>query len=378
MKLAYLSTFYPYRGGIAQSNASLYRALEARVQVNAYTFTRQYPDLLFPGQTQYVRDADKPDPIPAERVLDSINPFTYFSSVRKIADEAPDVLVMRFWMPFFAPSLGTTANRLRKKGVKILSILDNVIPHEKRPGDTQLIRFFLNQNDGFIAMCQQVKKDLHRFRPDAQCVVKPHPLYDHFPNKISKEEARTRLNLPVDQKILLFFGFIRSYKGLDILIQAMAGLPNEYTLVIAGEAYGSFDKYERLIETHGVRDKVQIHARYIDDDTVQNYFNAADVCVLPYKSATQSGIVQIAYHFHTPVIVTDVGGLSEMVTDGQTGLVISSQDPEDVARAVERFFTMRKTTRFVENIADRRQEYSWSGFATTLLDLCSLIKAEIQ
>ncbi len=388
MRIAYLSTFYPFRGGIAQFNASLFRELEKRHEVAAFTFTRQYPDLLFPGTTQYVTSSDRVDRIDAAQVLDTINPFSYFKTARAIQSFAPDLLVMKFWMPFFAPSLGTVAGRLRKRGTRVITILDNLIPHEKRLGDLALIRYFLRRNDGFIAMSKTVERDLKLFLPEVEkrsadilsagetpalresrYVLKPHPIYDHFGDAMASAEARDKLGLPRDKHLVLFFGFIRDYKGLDTLIRATAHLSNDYCVVIAGEMYGDFAKYDGLIEQVQVRQRCKLFIRYIDDTEVPAFFSAADVCVLPYKSATQSGIVQIAFNFNLPVIATDVGGLAEMVEENVTGLILRSHEPKDLADLIQKYFEQNLRETFSQNIAQRRHAYSWAGFAEAVLAL---------
>lgn len=369
MRIAYLSTFHPFRGGIAQFNASLYRELEKRHEIRAFTFTRQYPDFLFPGATQYVTPADAVDKIPATPLLDSINPVSYFKTASVLRQFQPDLLLMKFWMPFFAPSLGTVAGRLRRHGTKAVAILDNLIPHEQRPGDLFLIKYFLRRCDGFIAMSKTVEHDLLKFDAGARYLLKPHPLYDHFGPALPRQDAKAKLGLPAEKRIALFFGFIRDYKGLDDLIRAAAHLPENYLIVIAGEVYGSFDKFQKLIEETGTGNRLKLFVRYIEDHEVPDFFSAAEVCVLPYKSATQSGIVQIAYHFNLPVIVTDVGGLSEMVEAGETGLILRTRTPQALAAKIVEYFEQGWHGRMSQNIAQRRQQYSWSGFAEAIVTL---------
>ncbi|MGH7495831.1 MAG: glycosyltransferase [bacterium] len=369
MRIAYLSTFYPFRGGIAQFNASLFREFEKQHEIRAFTFKRQYPDALFPGATQYVTPTDVVDRVPATPCLDSINPISYLKTAIAIQKFRPELLVMKFWMPFFAPALGAVAGRVRKSAVRTIAILDNLIPHERRPGDRALIKYFLHRNDGFVAMSKIVEGDLLSFDPKAKYVLKPHPLYDHFGPALPAQIAKARLGLPADKRILLFFGFIRDYKGLDDLIRAAAHLPGDCLLVIAGEAYGSFDKYQSLIAETGTAGRIKAFVRYIDDREVPDFFSAAEVCVLPYKSATQSGIVQIAFHFNLPVIVTDVGGLSEMVVEGETGLILRGREPHEVAARVREYFQNNMRSRMSQNIARRRPQYGWAGFAQAILDL---------
>lgn len=366
MKIAYLSTFYPFRGGIAQFNASLYRTFEKQHTVRAFTFTRQYPDLLFPGKSQYVTPDDHADPIPSRALLDTVNPLSYRRTALELAAFAPDMLVMKFWMPFFAPSLGYVAGYLRRRGTKVITVLDNVIPHEKRPGDMALIRYFLRRNSGFVAMSKTVEQDLLALMPDARYTLKAHPLYDHYGPAIARDEACAKLGIPKNKKTILFFGFIRDYKGLDLLIRSVARLSESHHLIIAGEVYGSFDKYQALINELGLQNRISLFTRYIDDAEVPLFFSAAQCCVLPYRSATQSGIVQIAYHYHLPVLVTDVGGLSEMVSGGQTGAIIPKAEPESIATVISDYFDKGYYEAMSQAIAGRRAEYSWHGFAVAI------------
>lgn len=370
MNIAYLSTFYPLRGGIAQFNASLLHALEdIGHTVTPFTFRRQYPQLLFPGKSQYVTPDDPTDPIQSIAVLDTINPVTYYTAASTIADTHPHLLLMKFWMPFFAPSLGTVARQLRKKGTRIISILDNVIPHEKRPGDMQLIRYFLRQNDGFIVMSDTVRKDLLSLYPAARHTFQQHPLYNHFGQKIDKNLARQQFNIPPDKKVLLFFGFIRSYKGLDILLRTLPLLPEDYIAVIAGETYGDFEKYRKIIHEESLQDRVQLHVRYISDAEVPAFFCASDLCVLPYRSATQSGIIPIAYHFDVPVVVTDVGSLREMVEPYGTGLIAHSLAPEDIAQVIQQYFQQQMQQVCVSSIRQYKEQHSWATLAQGIVNL---------
>jgi len=365
MRIAYLSTFYPFRGGIAQFNASLFRELEKQHEILAFTFTRQYPEMLFPGKTQYVTNDENADPIKSIQTLDSINPLTYFSTARQIKAFNPDLVVMKYWMSFFGPSLGTVAKLLPNQ-TKVITILDNVIPHEKRFFDSAFTKYFLNQTDGFIAMSENVKNDLVSLKPDAKFIKKEHPLYDHFGAKMDQAEARRKLKLSEDKKTLLFFGFIRDYKGLDLLIKAFDLLDDSYQLLIAGETYGSFDKYQQLINS--IKNKnVHVFNDYITDDQVPAFFSAADVCVLPYKSATQSGITSIAYHFEVPLIATDVGGLKESIHHQSTGIIVDHCEPEPIAMAIKNYFTSRHASKFISNIKKLKEELSWKSFANSLI-----------
>ncbi len=362
MKIAYLSTFYPFRGGIAQFNASLFRELEKSEEIKAYTFTTQYPNLLFPGSTQFVQNDDNADKIDAKRILNTINPFSWLLTGNSIADYAPDMLITKFWMPFFAPSLGTVYKLFKKNHTKRVAILDNVIPHEKRLGDIQLIRYFLGNCDNFIVMSDTVKYDLLKLKPDANYIQLPHPLYDNFGNKIDKKEARSKLGIEQSKKILLFFGFIRKYKGLDNLIEALNYLEDDYELMICGEVYGSFDEYSDLINQNHLNGRVHLFNQYIADNQVSDYFCAADLCVLPYKSATQSGIVGISYYFDLPVLATNTGSLREMIEPFGAGIMIDKSEPMLIAEGIKRYFGS-DTNHIKENIKSYKNVASWKNFA---------------
>jgi glycosyltransferase involved in cell wall biosynthesis len=366
MKIAFLSTFYPFRGGIAQFNASLYRAFEKEHSVKAFTFTRQYPDFLFPGETQMVTEKDNADKIPSERILDTLNPLTYSSAASKIQQFAPDIMLMKYWMSYMAPSLGTVAKKI-KKNSRVITILDNVIPHERKFFDESFTKYFLKQNHGFVVMSDSVKNDLLKLKPDAKYISHPHPLYDHFGKKADAANAKRKLSIPVDKKVILFFGFIRDYKGLDLLIEAIAKLNDEYVLVIAGEVYGSFEKYEQQIEKLCLKGKISLHVRYISDEEVPLFFSCADVCVLPYKSATQSGITSIAYHFDLPLIATDTGGLKESILHNKTGLIVNSPDANLIAKAIETYFSQNLKRKFQEEIKLLKNQLSWDSLAKAII-----------
>ncbi|MDA3865907.1 MAG: glycosyltransferase [Salinivirgaceae bacterium] len=374
MNISFLSTMFPFRGGIAQFNALLYREFEKKHEVDAITFKRQYPEILFPGQTQYVTENDNPDKIKTKQWLDSINPINWIRTARRIKNTSPDLLLMKFWLPFFGPSLGYIASHLHKN-TKTIAILDNVIPHEKRFFDMPFLRYFLKRVDGFIVMSEQVKRDLLSLKPNATYEFQHHPLYDHFGKPLEQKEARHKLGLDPAKKTILFFGFIREYKGLDLLIEAFEKLDDTYQLVIAGENYGSFDPYQKLIDANKNKSRIHAFVRYIDDGEVPLFFSAADVCVLPYKSATQSGITSIAYHFEVPMLATDVGGLKEMVIDGETGLIIEQPNANAIQNGIENFFNSDRAT-FSNNIKNRKKELSWEELYNKIMVLYNRIETE--
>ena len=366
MKIAILSCFYPYRGGIAQFNANLFEELGKAHDVRAYNFSRQYPDFLFPGKTQYVTPEDEAVPIEAEALLDTADPLSWGRTARAIRTWGPDLLLVRYWMSWFAPSLGAVARRMAP-GCKVIGILDNVVPHERHWFDAPLTRRFLRSLDGAVTLCEEVRHDLLALRSDIPNTVLPHPIYTHFGTKIPREEAERRLGLPEGRRTLLFFGLIREYKGLDILLKAFDLLDERYQLVIAGEPYGSFDKYQKLIDGGRAPADVHVFPNYIRDAEVKNYFSAADLAVLPYRSATQSGISSVSCHFVVPMVVTDVGGLRETVGARGTGIVCKEGTPECIAAAINNYFDDPDLqVHLCEGMGAEKERLSWSRFAQDL------------
>ncbi|MDO5443044.1 MAG: glycosyltransferase [Bacteroidia bacterium] len=306
--------------------------------------------------------------VESEALLDTADPFSYISTARAIRKWDPDILIMRYWMSYFGPSLGFVARHMKKK-CKVISILDNVVPHEQRFFDKPFTRYFLSGSDGFITMCSEVENDLLSFGVKKPHIVKNHPLYSHFGEKLERGDAENLLGLQKDKKNILFFGLIRQYKGLDILLKAFKDLDESYQLIIAGEPYGSFEPYQKLIDESGAEDRIKLFPQYIKDSEVKNYFSAADVTVLPYRSATQSGISSVSYHFEVPMIVTAVGGLKETIGDRGTGIVAEAVTPESIKAEIERYFSDNALKEScIEHIKEEKQRLSWSGFAKTLLD----------
>lgn len=359
MRIAILSPFYPYRGGIAQFSAMLYTTLEKEGHcVKAFNFKRLYPDLLFPGKTQYVEEGDQALPIPSERLLDSINPFTYGQTVKAIQAFQPEILIIASWMSFFAPAYAHIANRMKKK-CQVITLIHNAIPHEPRFFDKPLTALLFKQSHRFIVMSQTVKDDLLRLRPDAQYIYNPHPLYDHFGEKIAKEEACRKLALQTDKRTLFFFGLIRDYKGLDLLIEAMDLLDEQYQLVIAGESYGSFEKYQAQIDRSTARRRIYLHNRYVSDEEIPVFFSAADALILPYRSATQSGVVSVAYHYDLPMVATPVGDFPQSIALPQTGIVVPEISAEALAKGITELFTPENQQCFPAHIAKEKEVLSW-------------------
>lgn len=371
MRIVILGTAYPYRGGLAAFNERLaHEALAVGDQVEVLTFTMQYPNFLFPGKTQY-SDDPAPKDLRIRRVMNSINPLSWLRTGRMIRRMKPDLLIIKFWIPLMAPCLGTIARIAKRGGVRVVSVLDNVIPHEPKPWDGVLIRYFIRSVDGFVAMSESVRQDCLRFiskKHPKRVELCPHPLYDNFGEIVDKAEARRQLGLPEMGKILLFFGFIRDYKGLDLLLRAYADarLQNEQVhLVVAGEFYNNSEKYYALEKELGLKQPVIWRTEFIPDEQVRVYFSAADLIVQPYKTATQSGVTQIAYHFRKPMLVTNVGGLAEIVPNGKVGYV-TAVDPQAIADALADFCAREDSECFRQEIEEERQKYSWSRMLQTI------------
>lgn len=373
MRIALFSAFFPFRGGIAQFSARLYRSLERENEVKAYTFTRQYPKLLFPGTSQLVESTDSADRIPAEGIVDSINPLTYRNAAKRINAGRPELIISQYWMPFFAPVIGTMHKYMGRKGVKRISILHNLIPHEKRFYDARANAYFLKHNDGYVVMSDAVLADLLLLKPNAKYLRIDHPSYDHFGEPVDRLVALNSFDLDPSMRYILIFGFIRDYKGLDLLIESMVDLSAEFHLIIAGECYGDFSKYERQIEQNGLKDRVHVFNRYIPDTEVKMFFSASDVCVLPYRSATQSGITAIANHFALPVIATDVGGLKESISHDVDGLLVSNADPHLIGNAIKKYFREGKELVFRKKLEETKNQKSWSAFAQRVIDFAESI-----
>lgn len=368
MKIAILSCFHPFRGGIAQFNTFLYNELGRENDVKAFNFKRQYPSFLFPGKSQYVSESEKAVSIESTSLLDTANPFTYIKTLRAIRKWNPDVLLVRYWMSWFAPSLGFISRGL-KGSCKVVAILDNVVPHEQHFFDAPLTKYFLSGCDGCVTLCESVAEDLKSLKPEARYEVIPHPLYSHFGARKDKGEAEKALGIASGKKNILFFGLIRDYKGLDVLIDAFGKLGDDYQLIIAGEPYGSFHKYREQIDKSPAKDRIHLFLRFIEDSCVSEFFSAADLVVLPYRSATQSGISSVSYHFEVPMVVTDVGGLKETIGDRGTGLVARECSADSILTEIRRYFSdasLRESC--VENIRKEKTRLSWGNFCRKLTD----------
>ena len=361
MKVTLLSTAYPYRGGIAVFTERLARAFQKQKDdVNISTFCLQYPNFLFPGKSQY-SSSKRPEDLDITSEVNSINPFNWFRIGMKIRKQKPDILILKYWIPFLAPCLGTISRIVRNNNhTKVIVIIDNLIPHETRFGDNMLNNYFVNSVDGFIAMSKSVFNDLDQFDIDRKKILGFHPLYDNFGKAISKENAIAKLCLDKNCRYMLFFGIIRKYKGLDVLLEAFSDnrLQNyNLKLIVAGEFYEDEKPYLDLIKKYNLSESVILATKFIPDNEVVNYFCAADIIVQPYKNATQSGVTQIAYHFEKPMLVTDVGGLKEIVSHNRVGYVCSP-DANDVAESLIDFFSKDKESIFIKAVKEEKSKYS--------------------
>ncbi len=361
-KIVILGTAYPFRGGLAAYNERLARAYQERGdEVVIYTFSLQYPGFLFPGKTQY-SSGEAPEDLSIKVRVNSVNPLNWWRVGKEIRALRPDVMIVKFWIPFMAPALGTIARVVRKnKHTRIISIIDNIIPHEKRAGDRLLAKYWVGSVDAFVVMARAVEQELRQFTTSKPVRFNPHPIYDNFGERVPKQEAKKLLGLDTDTSYVLFFGFIRDYKGLDLLLQAMAESKIRdlgIKLIVAGEFYTDKTPYLKLIEELNLKDRIVLRTDFIPDAEVGKYFCAADVVVQPYKTATQSGVTQIAYHFEKPIITTDVGGLAEIVVDGRDGYVVQ---PEvgTLRDAIFRFFNEKKEEEMVEYVKMDKSRFSW-------------------
>jgi D-inositol-3-phosphate glycosyltransferase len=370
---------YPYRGGIATTNERLAQEfISLGFVVGLETFTVQYPSILFPGKTQY-NTKSAPENLKIERTINSVNPFNWLKVGFRIRAEKPDLVIIRYWLPFMAPCLGTIAGLMRKnKHTIIICLADNIIPHEHRPGDRMLTNYFIQRIDGLIAMSKSVLTEAKLFRNKLPLGFCPHPIFDNYGEKLTFEEAKLKLNLDSKTKYLLFFGFIRDYKGLDMLIKAFADerLRNfPVKLLVAGEYYSDPEPYLQLIKENNLEDFIELRTVFIPDDEVNLYFSAADMVVQPYKSATQSGVTQIGYHFDKPMLVTNVGGLSEIVPNGKIGYVVEPEI-QNIADALFDFYENDRITEFEANIVEEKKKFSWANMVNTFFDVYS--KTKIQ
>ncbi len=360
---------HPLRGGLASYNERLAREFSNQGHtVSIYTFSLQYPGFLFPGTTQFSTEPAPAD-INIQVKINSVNPFNWLKIGNELKKQKPDLIVVRYWLPFMGPCLGTILRIVKKnKHTKIVCIADNIIPHEKRIGDPVFTKYFVKPIDAFITMSEKVLKDLPIFAPTKPAKFVAHPLYDNFGEKISTLEARKKLSLGIDDKIILFFGFIRKYKGLDILLDAMNELKNKnIKLLVAGEFYEEKKHYEEQIERLGIKDMLILRTDFIPDSEVKYYLCAADLVVQPYRSATQSGVTPLAYHFEKPMIVTNVGGLPSLVPDDKVGLIAEPNSTSIAEKIIEYF--EKGEQHFLPHLIEEKKKYSWRKMTDSILQL---------
>ena len=369
-KLVIIGPAWPLRGGLSAFDEKLATQFtEKGIQTRIDTFSLQYPSFLFPGKSQYTTDP-KPINVNIDVCINSINPFNWIIIGLKLYREKPDLIIVRFWIPFLAPCLGTILKIAKKnKHTKVISIIDNMIPHEKRMGDRLLTKYFVKTVDGFIAMSEKVKNDIKTFS-HKPVSISPHPIFNHFGDPITKMEARTQLGLPQQDKIILFFGYIRKYKGLDLLIQAMANETIKnlgIQLIIVGEFYEDASTYHDLVNALELQNRISFYSNYIPDGEVKNYVCSADFIIQPYKNATQSGVTPLAYHFEKPMLVTNVGGLADTVPHLKTGIVVAPT-AEEIAKGIETLYELGEK-HFIPNIIEEKKKYSWSQMTEKFLAL---------
>lgn len=375
MKVIIIGPAHPLRGGLATFNQRLAQQFTSEGhECSIVSFSLQYPSFLFPGTTQYSSDP-APGDITIHTLINSVNPLNWLSVGRQLKKWKPDLVVVRYWLPFMGPALGTVLRQLRKnKHTRIVCIADNVIPHEKRIGDVPFTKYFLKSCDAFITMSEKVLEDLKKFTSKPAKLVQ-HPLYDNFGEIIAKEEARKNLDLSVDEKIILFFGFIRQYKGLDLLLKAMADeriRKEKIKLMVAGEFYEDEKPYLELVKENKLEGSVILRTNFIPDSEVRNYLCAGDCVVQPYKNATQSGVTPLAYHFEKPMIVTNVGGLPALVPHEKVGLV-AAPDPTAIADAILRFYQLGENY-FIPHLRTEKKQYSWENLTKAIVGIVQLAR----
>ena len=369
MKIVILGPAHPYRGGLASIMQTMAREYQSRGhEVKIYTFTVQYPELLFPGKSQFV-DTPAPEDLHIERVMNTVNPINWVRLGLRLKREKPDMILMKYWTPFMAPCFGTVARIARQNGLtKVICQVDNVEPHEHHIIDKPCNHYYLGAVDGFVYMSEQVHSELGEYSSAPQ-IFSPHPMFENFGSRIDRAEACEALGLDATFDYSLFFGLIRDYKGLDLLLKAWAQWrPIGRKLLVAGEFYTSKEPYLQLIEQLGMRDDVVLHDWFIDDEKVKNYFSVADLLVLPYRTATQSGVTQIAYNFSLPMLVTRVGGLPEIVPDGRVGRVCEP-DVESIAQALKQIYEGDQLSKFKTNFPEERKRFSWAAMCDKLLEV---------
>jgi D-inositol-3-phosphate glycosyltransferase len=372
LKALLIGPAHPLRGGIANFNESLAIAfIKNCVQAEIVSFYFQYPAFLFPGTSQKASGHPSAG-LKISNLISSINPYSWYKTVKYIREVNPDLIIIQFWLPLMAPALGSIIRLLGKnRKAKVISIVHNAKPHEKKPGDTTFTKYFVNRCDGFICLSKSVLSDLSDFTPNANKVFVPHPVYDIFGEKVGKEEARNYLGIGNDEKIVLFFGIVRRYKGLELLLKSLSQpqlKEQNIKVLIAGEFYEDMAPYVAQIEALGLSKQVILHNKFIPTEAVKYYFCASDIVAQPYLNATQSGVTQIAYNFERPMLVTDVGGLSEIVFDKRTGYVTQVNET-DIADALADFYNYNREIPMMQQVAIEKHRFTWFAMVDAILSL---------
>lgn len=378
-KIVILGTAHPYRGGIAAFNERLARQFQAEGhEVSVMTFTLQYPSFLFPGKTQFTT-APAPENLNIERGINSVNPLNWLKIGHMLNKGNYDMVVFAYWMSFFAPCYGVIARQIKK--AKCIALIHNMMPHEGSLLDKLLTPYFVKSMDGFVALSKAVQNEVAKLdKHDKPKAWAPHPIYDHYGPREPRETALKHLGLDNNYRYLLFFGLVRAYKGLDWLLEAFAderlrAFPLK--LFVTGEFYDDKAPYLEQIQSLGLQDKVVIVDQFVPDDRVKDYFNACDIVVQPYKSATQSGVTQVAYHFEKPMLVTNVGGLDEIVPNEKVGYAVNP-DPKSIADALVDFFSNNRMPDFEANIAEEKKKYAWSRMTETIMSVYHSSKTQSE
>lgn len=372
MKIHFISPFFPYRGGISQFSDELKDELIKKNSLVKINYKRLYPSFLFPGKSQFVEGIKNAEES-VSNGIDSLNPFSGIKISRLLNKDSKDnVLLSVYWMSFFSPVLSLIAF-LSSKKVKKVALIHNLIPHEKRFFDRFLTKIFVNQQDGFVVLSKKVKDDILEMKPNAIVKELYHPLYERFGDKVDKNEARKKINVPRDKTILLFFGLVRDYKGLDVLLKSLKELDDDFYLIIAGECYGDFKKYQEIIDQFDLSNRILHLDRFISDVEVSLLFSAADICVLPYKTATQSGVTATALHFEIPIVSTRVGGLAEYIVQNETGVLVSPNNCLEFSEAVISLKDKSVREKMLPNIRVLKQELSWEKFSKELVSFINSI-----
>ncbi|MCC6182442.1 MAG: glycosyltransferase [Bacteroidia bacterium] len=375
-KVFIIGPAYPLRGGLATFDELFCKAFNEQGHTcEIISYSLQYPHFLFPGSTQYDTSGIAPKHIQIHTLINSVNPFSWIKTARFIKKQNPDFVVFRFWIPFMGPALGTIARLIKRKGIKVLAITDNVIPHEKRPGDKLFAKYFIKSCDAYVTMSKAVMKDLELFTKTPHKKFLLHPLYTAFGERVNKSEARQKLGLQVQDKLVLFFGLIRKYKGLDMLLDAFKYLKEDkhIKLIVAGEFYEDKQPYLQIVEEHQLQEQIIWHDKFIANEEVKYYFSATDLVALPYRSATQSGVTQVSFQFEVPTLVTNVGGLGEIIPEKGAGYVVEPNS-KAIATGINDYFVNERMSAFTAGMIQEKKKYDWRIFVDSVINLYKDVK----